>query len=160
MVEQAARTARHDVAVEVLWPANAFCGVRWGVDQWDEAVAGTARAYDALAGGNAAVTLVSALLGDAPSSVVEFAELGAVNAWTSVGSEVLWRHGEGFTQEALDATLLRRPELTVCEHPLAVELAVTIPRPCWVGIYVSSQRGSLHHLDPRAITSLLGQVVR
>ena len=101
-----------------------------------------------------------ALLGTEPSTVLEFAELGAVNAWKSTGPEVLWRRGDPLTPEALDAVLVRRDDLTTCSHPVAVEIAVARPRPCWVGITVSTRHGSVHHLDRQAVAQVFEAIGR
>ncbi|MDQ1013257.1 hypothetical protein QFZ82_007742 [Streptomyces sp. V4I23] len=154
-VEQVARSAQHDIAVEIMWPANAIFGVRWTVDRRDEAALRTGHAYDALAAGHTAEAALFALLGGAPQARVEFAELGAVNAWRSVGPVTLWRQGEELSRETIDTALRRRPDIEICENPLAVELAVTSPRPCWVGVYVSVPHRQVHRLDRQALNAVL-----
>ena len=91
------------------------------------------------------------MLGTAPSSVLEFAELGAVNAWASTGPLVLWRQGEALVPTAVDEALASRPDLTRCTHPVAVELAATDPRPYWIGVTVSKRSGSTNTLDRDAL---------
>lgn len=133
VVEQVARAARDDVAVEILWPGQAFVGVRWPAESWAEAAAAVSRSSPrrTLEAG------LLALLGTTPGSDLEFVELGAVNAWRSMGPEPLWRPGDRRAERLIGPALTRRPDLATCAHPLAVELAVTTPRPCWVGLYLS-----------------------
>lgn len=163
-VEQAATRARRDVAVEVLWPGQVFVGVRWDLAESDgagsnAALAGARRAQDVL---SASVTrpveaTLLALLDSTPNPAPEFAELGAVNAWASVGPLALWRRNEVFTPAAMDAALASRPDLIECRHPVAVEVAVTEPRSCWVGVTVSNRTGSVHLLDRDSVGKVLAR---
>lgn len=158
-VEQVARAAQHDIAVEIMWPTQAICGVRWTVDRWNEAAGRTGHAYDALTTGHTAEAALFALLGSAPSAMVEFAELGAVNAWRSVGPVALWHQGEELSEEMIDTALRRRPDIESCGYPLSVELAVTNPLPCWVGVYVSVPHGQVHHLDRQALHAVFDRAI-
>jgi hypothetical protein len=160
-VREVASAARRDVAVEVLWPGQAFVGVRWPAAQADEAAAAASRTDGVLSrqGGVAAPSIIEAalvaLLGATPSPDLERAELGAVNAWASVGPEVLWRNGDAWTPQDLDALVAGRPDLCVCARPVAVELVVSRPRACWVGVVVSNGPGPDHHLDRQALDAVL-----
>lgn len=165
VVAQVARSARDDVAVEFLWPTQAFVGARWPTDSWRQAVVVADRRNLVLSSGDympqdhVIEAGLLALLDTAPSPDLEFVELGAVNAWQSVGPQRLWRRGDVLTDSVLESTLSRRPDLTSCAHPVAVELCVTHPQPCWVGIYISTGSDPIHHLDRRALKSILGRVL-
>nr|CTQ98447.1 hypothetical protein [Kibdelosporangium sp. MJ126-NF4] len=154
VVERVAQVAGDDLAVEVLWPGQAFVGVRWPADSWEQAVDAVSRVV-ADPGTRDVEASLLALLGSTPSSELEFVDLGAVNAWRSIGPERLWQRGAAPTAQATDSVLARRPDLAGCPHPLAVELGVTIPRPCWVGVYVSPASGPVHRL----VTDVLDRVV-
>lgn len=157
-VSLAASTATGDVAVEALWPGQLFVGVRWSLDELDEAVAGVLRAGVVIgeAAGRAptAARVLLALAGATPDSHVELSELGAVNAWASVGPEPLWRRGQQDVWP-LDDLLARRPDLVRCAHPVAVEVSTAVPRACWVGVVVSEPVGPVHLLDLAAVRNLL-----
>jgi hypothetical protein len=158
VVERVAAAARHDVAIEVLWPGELFVGVRWGLAEVAEALAAVRRVSPlavASAAGSAVSALVS-LLGIVPNGVPELAELGAVNAWSSTRPLTLWRRGDplGLDTE-MDQTLRTRPDLTQCHHPVALEIAASDPRPWWVGIVVSTAIGSVHRLDRRLLDDAL-----
>jgi len=161
VVQEVASTAHRDVAVEVLWPGQAFVGVRWAVDQSAAAAAAASRAIAIVSDQNLHASAHDlegaslALLGAIPSPDLEFIELGALNAWTSVGSEVLWRRGETSRPAALEALLAGRPDLITCAYPVAVELTVTNPRPCWIGIIVSINSVSSHYLDRPVLDQIL-----
>lgn len=165
VVASVGRRASDTVAVELLWPGQAFVGVQWPAAVWQEAVAAVSRGHVAVTGtymphGEAVEAGLLALLGTAPAADVELVELGAVNAWWSVGPELLWhREDEALTGRALVSKLAHRPDLTSCAHPVAVELAVTNPWPCWIGVYVSTASGPVHHLDYKRLNDVVGRVV-
>ena len=148
VLARVARAARDDVALEILWPGQAFVGVRWPVGSWEEAAAAVDRSFRLPS--LTVETGLLALLGTTPGAALEFVELGAVNAWRSVGPEVLWRWGEPRPERLVGPALARRPDLADCPHPLAVELAVTTPRACWVGLHLSD---SVEDLLVRAVES-------
>ena len=154
--------ARRDVAVEVLWPGQVFVGARWDLAEdggagADAALAAARRALAALSASapRPAEAGLLALLDATPSPVPEFVELGAVNAWASVGPLTLWRRTEALTPAAVDAALASRPDLVECRYPVAVEVAVTRPRSCWVGVTVSTRTGLVHRLDRGALDEVL-----
>jgi hypothetical protein len=165
-LERAARAAGHDIAVEIMWPGQAFVGVRWPAAKWLDAATAMDR-VGGLFGNRSSLTTSTtaergllALLNAEPSPALERAVLGAVDAWRSLGPEVLWRQGEALSGQALGSILARRPDLTTCAHPVAVELVVTRPLPCWVGIYVSRHDGPVHHLDRKALDQILDRVIQ
>jgi hypothetical protein len=85
-----------------------------------------------------------------PDAEVTMIELGAVNAWPSIGRETLWRAGQADAAH-LEDLAARRPDLARCAHPVAVEVAAATPRPCWVGVVVSGAAGPVHLLDLAAV---------
>lgn len=163
---QAADIARKDVALEVLWPGEAFIGVRWPRRATSEARAALEQVLTA-AGSTPAATLtgqviastLSAALGAAPATGLGFVEVGAVNAWRSTGAEVIWRSDQVRDVEGVIAVLQRRPDLLECPHPVAVEFAVANPRPHWIGIQVSTIDGARHRLDQARLRELLQAVL-
>lgn len=155
VVQEVASTADRDVAVEVLWPGQAFVGVRGPVEQLDDAAAAASRASVIVRSAHGIEGALLGLLSTVPNPDLEFAELGAVNAWASVGPEVLWRRGNAHSPQALDARLAGRPDLTICANPVAVELAVVHPRACWIGIVVSTKSGPAHYVDRQALDQVL-----
>jgi hypothetical protein len=149
-VERVVAAAEHDAAIEVLWPGQLFVGVRWGVAEVDEAVAAAQRVHEALVGSvtNSAVSALVSLLGGVPECLPEFAELGAVNAWSSAQPLTLWRQGRPLELTTMvTEALSSRPDLTECSNPVALEIAAADPRPWWVGVVVSTAAGSAHRLD-------------
>lgn len=62
------------------------------------------------------------------------------------------RHGgrpggrRGGARLTVSRALASRPDLTECRHPVAVEVVMTKPRSCWVGVTVSTDTGSNHRL--------------
>jgi hypothetical protein len=98
-----------------------------------------------------------ALLGSTPTSEPEFAELGAVRAWQSVGPLTLWRRGEVLIRERVDEALASRPDLTWCTRPVAVEFATTEPRACWIGVTESEPAGRHHRLDHGVVHDVLAR---
>ncbi len=113
-LEQVAASAERDVAIEVLWPGHVFVGVRGGLAELPDALAGTERTRVAVRAGapRPVEAALLALLGSTPTSEPEFAELGAVRAWQSVGPLALWRRGEVLVRERADEALASRPDLT------------------------------------------------
>jgi hypothetical protein len=150
--------AKHDVAIEVLWPGEVFVGVRWDLAEVDEAVAAVQRVNSVpiASVSSPAVSALVSLLGDEPECLPEFAELGAVNAWSSTRPLTLWRRGRPLQlTTAVEEALNSRPDLTDCFNPVAVEIAATAPRPWWVGVVVSTAVGSAHRLDRQLLDDAL-----
>ncbi|MFI6536874.1 hypothetical protein ACIBHY_30800 [Nonomuraea sp. NPDC050547] len=155
-VHEVARRARESVAVEVLWPGQAFVGVRWPVREAGEAV----HALGRLGSGPGSVAAdLAALLGAQARAETAFVEVGAVNAWRSTGSQVIWRRERPVTAPQAVHRLSARPDLLLCAHPVAAEFAATRPRPHWVGVTVSTPEGARHRLDADALAALLTAVL-
>lgn len=52
-----------------------------------------------------------------------------------------------------------RPELARCAAPVALAIAYTAPRSCWLGIEVSEADGDLHVVDVEAAQALVTAVM-
>ncbi|MFI6296472.1 hypothetical protein ACIBEJ_33115 [Nonomuraea sp. NPDC050790] len=155
-VHEVARRARESVAVEVLWPGQVFVGVRWPPAEAGEA----ARALERLGDGPGSVAGdLAVLLGVEPRAEPEFVEVGAVNAWRSTGSLVIWRKERPVRARLAVQRLEERPDLLLCAHPVAAEIAATRPRPHWVGVTVSTPEGERHRVDRAALTALVAAAV-
>ncbi len=130
------------LAMEVMWPGQAFVGTGWPAEHWSEAGSAAERVLAAAA--STAEEAFTALLGEKPSDTIESAELGAVNAWLSVGPEPLWLQADPTVTPHLPS----RPELTLCTHPVAVEFGLSGSKPQWAAVVVSDPEGSMHRLNP------------
>ena len=144
-----------DLAVEVEWLGTpvAFVGARRGRESDVEAFAhGVVRAVGPAPWKPAAA--LAALAGGAPSLPAEI-ELGAANAWRSVGPLRLWTGGEGRAPGDIASLLGARPELAVCRVPVALEVAFAAPRSCWVGVEVSERTPAGHAVSASRVAALL-----
>jgi hypothetical protein len=85
----------------------------------------------------------------------DFAELGVVNAWKSIGAKILWRQGEAIpTLENLVEMLADSP-LQTAAKPLALELGYTKPLPHWRAVPVSEKSELGYHLNLDALYQAL-----
>jgi hypothetical protein len=85
----------------------------------------------------------------------DFAELGVVNAWQSVGSKIVWRQGESIpTLKKLEELLANSP-LWTQSKPLALELAYTKPLSHWTAVPVSEKSEAAYRLDLEALYQAL-----
>lgn len=148
-----------DVAAEFEWLAHplVFVGARrrpGGGDDgaaFEEAVTGLAAREPA-----GPAEALARLAGGPPESPGHV-ELGAANAWQSVGPLRLWSAGEGAPGPT--AGLLRdRSDLVRCVAPVALEVAFDGPRPCWIGIEVSERTRDGHALLPARLEALLARL--
>jgi hypothetical protein len=149
LLRSVAGTARHDVGLEVWWPGHGFIGVRWTLHESDEAVAGLERLLEAAPADP--VGLLEAAAGG-PLGPVSFAEVGAVNAWRSIGPQIVWRRDCPID---VATSLRRRPDLMSCRFPVAVEFAADTPRPVWLAVEVSAFDGARHRLDEHRLGKCL-----
>jgi hypothetical protein len=162
VAERVATAAKHDVAIEVLWSGQLFVGVRWGLGEVDGAVAAMRRisALTLAPRTCSARSALVSLLGVVPEGAPEFAELGAVNAWSSTCPLTLWRRGDPVElSTAVGEALSARPDLTECSRPVALEIAASNPRPWWIGTVVSTPIGTVHRLDRRLLDQALARGV-
>jgi len=159
-----AGAADDDVALVVLWPGEAFLGVRWPVTAVSEARDALGRVLAATgatptASEHAVLAVLRAMLGGDPAEKLDVVEVGAVNAWRSLGPLMLWRRGQPARPEAMLAVLRARRDLLLCARPVAVEFAAQRPRPHWIGVQVSREETGGHRVDERALLELLEAVL-
>jgi hypothetical protein len=138
------------LAVEVLRPGPpiVFVGARVGRD--DQLKLRVVGASDDWLPSQLREAVVGGPLGSALR-----AELGAINAWRSVGP----------LQLALDASisavrdaLSGRVDLLRCSHPVALEITHRQPREGWWAIEVSDREGTTHVVDVEKVVNALGWV--
>lgn len=101
------------MAIEVLWPGGGFVGARWSLKEVQAVVDAGRRAAvfvthagiraDASSDNGEPVTAaLVALLDGLPGGHADRVEVGAVNAWASVGPQLLWQRGRPETGLPLD----------------------------------------------------------
>jgi hypothetical protein len=101
---------------------------------------------------------LSTLAGGPPAAACHI-ELGAANAWRSVGPMRLWTDTEGQAAGAVAARLDERPALARCVAPVALEVAFAHPRECWIGVEVSTPSAGAHAVDPADVQALLDRLL-
>ena len=101
-----------------------------------------------------------ARLAGGPPSEPDHVELGAANAWRSVGPLRLWTQGEPPAPLGLAARLAAHPALARCTRPVALEVAFRRPRECWLGVEVSTRVGGVHVVDPAGVEALVARLLR
>ncbi len=146
-----------DVAVEYEWlgyplvfvGARRTQGLRGEHERFEAAVA---RLATLDAAGPAAA--IAALAGGLPAEL-DSIELGAANAWQSVGPLRLWTREEAPTVAGLAARLGDHPALARCVAPVALEVAFRRPRACWIGVEVSEPSTSQHVVTASAVEEVL-----
>lgn len=146
---------RAHVAAEVEWLGHrlAFVGARRGAD--DDAAFADAVARIADREPFAPRVALEALAGGPPVRP-EHAELGAANAWKSVGPLRLWDGEDALPSRDVDELLRDRLDLARCVAPVALEITFAGPRQCWVGIEVSVPSADGHVVQAEALKRLLG----
>jgi hypothetical protein len=149
-----------DVAVEFEWLGHplVFVGARRGPGgpgeeaRFEEGVARVA----ALDPDDPALALAT-LAGGTPDTV-DHVELGAANAWRSVGPLRLWTRGDEAPERDVAARLREHPALARCVAPVALEVAFARPRECWIGIELSTPAGAGHVVAPAAVDAMLARL--
>lgn len=101
---------------------------------------------------------LSALAGGPPAEL-DHVELGAANAWQSVGPLRLWTHGEDRAPRAVAARLRDHPALARCVVPVALEVAFRRPRECWIGVEVSEPSTDRHVAAASTIETALTRLL-
>jgi hypothetical protein len=96
------------------------------------------------------------LVGDSLGAPLR-AELGAINAWRSVGPLPLALDA---VAAAIESKLLERADLMFCGHPVALEVQFESPRRAWCAIEVSARHGDKHVVDVDEVAGLLRSVSR
>lgn len=143
-----------DVAVEFEWLGHplVFVGARraHGEDRaFEDAAVAVAEASPA----DPAVALAG-LAGAEPGEPLTV-ELGAANAWRSIGPLRLWTRGDPPFGGSVDALLDERPDLRSCVRPVALEVTFDGRRQSWIGRELSRPTGGRHVTDPSAVDALL-----
>jgi hypothetical protein len=136
-----------EVAVEVIWwgPPVVFVGA-----VVDRVARRSLRRIAARADWTPSEAL-DVLAGGPPGPPVR-AELGAVNAWRSVGPLPLTVDADA---AAIEAALAGRRDLARCHLPVALELVHESPRRAWWAIEVSARRAGRHHVRVERVAQLL-----
>jgi hypothetical protein len=138
-----------DVAVELVWgPPIVFVGARL------ESVARPvlcelAARRDWTASGALAV------LASGPPGPPVRAELGAVNAWRSVGPLPIAIDAD---TQAIARALAGRPDLMRCRRPVALEVVHQNAREIWSAIQVSTQHDDIHRTSAARVAALLSSL--
>jgi hypothetical protein len=145
LIESLARM--RGLAVEVLWPGPPVVFVGARVDRSDELMLREVAAND----GRPPSQVLEALAGG-PLGPAARAELGAVNAWHSVGPLSLALDA---SVSVVGAALAGRADLMRCRHPVALEVTHVQPREGWWAIEVSQREGATHVADVETVVEVL-----
>jgi len=97
---------------------------------------------------------LAALAGGEPAEL-DHVELGAANAWQSVGPLRLWTRGEDGAPGTVAARLRDHPALARCVVPVALEVAFRRPRACWIGVEVSEPSADGHAVAASTVETML-----
>jgi hypothetical protein len=149
-----------DVAVEFEWLGHplVFVGARRteGLEgeqaSFEEAVVRVA----ALDPADPALALAE-LAGAAPAEL-DHVELGAANAWQSIGPLRLWTRGEEPAPATATARLGDHPALTRCAVPVVLEVAFRRPRACWIGVELSEPSPAGYVLAAAKVDAVLSRL--
>lgn len=146
-----------DVAVEFEWLGHplVFVGARRARDPgaFEERVV-TLAAQDPPDPGAA----LARLAGGRPEQPAHI-ELGAANAWRSVGPLRLWARGADAGPPDLATRLAQHPALARCTAPVALAIAFEHPCECWLGVEVSTHRDGAHVVDASQVDVLLERLL-
>ncbi len=149
-----------DVAAEIEWLGHplVFVGARRAQEQgghtgFEDDVVRVA----ALESLDPALALAT-LAGGRPANVSHI-ELGAANAWQSVGPMRLWTRGRGVSTGTIAARLNKHPALARCIAPVALEVAFNRPRECWIGVEISEPHADGHVVAPVKIEAMLERLL-
>jgi len=151
-----------DVAVELEWLGHplVFVGARRAPGATDDHAAfEEAVARAAQSDPSDPARALAELAGGTPSQP-DHVELGAANAWQSVGPLRLWTREVGHAVGSVESLLRTRPELTFSPVPVALEVAFAHPRPCWLGVEVSRPCGDGYAVEHPTVDALLGGLFR
>jgi hypothetical protein len=102
--------------------------------------------------------LAVAALAGGPPAELDHVELGAANAWQSVGPLRLWTRGEDRAPGAVAARLRAHPALARCVAPVALEVSFRRPRACWIGVEVSEPSADGHRVAPAKVETMLARL--
>jgi hypothetical protein len=101
---------------------------------------------------------LAALAGGDPVDV-DHVELGAANAWRSVGPLRLWDRDGSRASGAVAERLSDHPTLARCVKPVALEVGFRGPRECWLGVEVSEPTADGHVVTAAKVESLLERLL-
>jgi hypothetical protein len=144
-----------DVAVEFEWLGYplVFVGARRAGDP-----GGFAAGVVAVAAGDLAEPLVAlAALAGGPPEELDHVELGAANAWRSVGPLRLWTRGDDIVGLDVEAGLSDHSRLARCVAPVALEISFRRPRECWLGVEVSTPSDGQHVVRAATVERLVNR---
>jgi hypothetical protein len=96
-----------------------------------------------------------AALAGGPPADLRHVEVGAANAWRSVGPLRLWTRGQDRPPAAAAARLNERPALARCIAPVALEVTFGRPRECWIGVEVSEPSADGHVVAPATLDAII-----
>jgi hypothetical protein len=96
-----------------------------------------------------------AALAGGPPAELRHVELGAANAWRSVGPMRLWTKGDSRPPASTAARLHERPTLARCIAPVALEVTFGRPRECWIGVEVSEPSADGHVVAPATLDAMI-----
>jgi hypothetical protein len=132
--------------IEILWPSApiSFAGTR--VDGGE--VAGLPELVDALTSADGDVESAMRALAPGGLGPVAVAQLGAINAWDTWPSVDVW---DGSDWSDPRTVLDGYPQLTVCEHPVALEVGHLH---AWYAVEVSRPSGGMHQVDEDLLAEL------
>lgn len=150
-----------DVAVEYEWLGHplVFVGARRTPE-----VAGEPADFEAAAVRAAALettdplVALAALAGGEPFEL-DRVELGAANAWRSVGPLRLWDRDGSRVTGTVAERLSGHPALARCVKPVALEVAFRGPRECWIGVEVSEPAADGHAVPAARVEALLERLL-
>ncbi len=146
----------HEVAFEVFF-GNAFFGLRCKgtADEVKQFALACVQTMNCKSGAAFFAQLSESLHIKASGEQVEFAPVGAVNFWKSIGSyRVLDLAAAKANPDALFQTLLTKPVGQTIVHPKAMELGCTDVLAHWFGLLVF-HRAPPFALSPQALTNAL-----
>jgi hypothetical protein len=146
-----------DVALEAEWLGHplVFVGARRGQQRGADETGfedDVARLAD-LDPVEPAVAL--AALAGGPPAEPSHVELGAANAWRSVGPMRLWTRGQDRPPAPTAARLSERPTLARCIAPVALEVTFSRPRECWIGVEVSEPSADGHVVSRATLDAMI-----
>jgi len=150
-----------DVAVEYEWLGRPLVFV--GARRTSE-LAGEPEAFEAAVVQVAKLQMddplvaLAALAGGNPVQPT-LIELGAANAWKSVGPLRLWDHADSRASGTVAERLMTHPTLARCVKPVALEVAFRGPRECWLGVEVSEPTANGHVVAAARVEMLLERLL-
>jgi hypothetical protein len=106
----------------------------------------------------AAPAAALAALAGGPPAELDHVELGAANAWRSVGPLRLWSRGAAPAHGAVAGRVRDHPRLARCHVPVALEVGFSRPRECWFGVEVSEPSGDEHLVAPATVERMLARL--